>query len=127
MQRRIVVRESQDWTRRCFPRLEADGHPTEPGPPDPATAMLIMLDIHPGWPILTPRLRFSRRVVLDHVFGPVRNRRPICEEILLQHIGQASYPHTEEPDPAGGVDSLEERSGDRADDLCAVCRTVECA
>ena len=127
MQLRIVVGESPDWTRRCLVRLEADSHPTEPGPPDPATTMLIMLDIHPGWPILTPRRRFSRRVVRDHIFGPVRSRRRVCEEILLQHIGQASYPHAEEPDPASGVDCTEERSGDRADDLCAVCRTVECA
>ena len=125
MQRRIVVGECQDWTRRCLPRLEADCHPTEPGPPDPATTLLIMLDIHPGRPILTPGLRFSRRVVLDRIFGPVRNCCPICEEILLQHIGQPSYSHTEEPDPAGGVDSIEERSGDRADHLCAVCRAVQ--
>ena len=47
MQRRIVVGESPDWTRRCLPRLEADSHPTEPRPPDPTTTVLIMLDIHP--------------------------------------------------------------------------------
>ena len=105
MQRRIVVGESPDWTRRCLPRLEADSHPTEPRPPDPTTTVLIMLDIHPRWPILSPGLLFSRWLVVDHIFGPVRRRCLSCEEILLQHIGQASYSHAEQPDPSGGVDS----------------------
>ena len=50
MQRRIVDGERPDRTRRCLPGLEADGHPTEPSPPDPATTVLIMLDIHSGQP-----------------------------------------------------------------------------
>jgi hypothetical protein len=60
MQRWIVVRESPDWTGRRLARLEPDSNPPEPCPPDPATTVLIMLDIDPGWPIVTPRFLLSR-------------------------------------------------------------------
>ena len=66
-----------------------------------------MLDIHPGRPILTPRLRLRRCILVDHILSPV-SRRLVCEEVLLQHIGQAGYAYAEKPNPAGSVDSPEE-------------------
>ena len=110
MQRGVVVRESPDWTRRRLARLEADGHPSEPRPPDPSTTVLIMLDIYPGWPIVTPRFLFSCWVV-DPVFAAVCSRRLVCEEVFLQHIGQAGHADTQEPNPSCSVDSAEERGG----------------
>ena len=55
----------------------------------------------------------------------VSRRRLVCKEVLLQHIGQAGYSDAEEPDSAGSIDSPEEGSGDRADDIRAICRIAE--
>ena len=121
MERRIVVRESPDWTRRCIPRLEADGHPTEPGAPDPATTMLIMLDISSGEPVLVRRLLLSNLMIIGHIVGRVQDTRRLTgKEVLLQHVGQAGDSDAEEPDPSGGVDRRQQPSGDRADDICAI-------
>src|SRR6185436_17116967 len=63
MERRIVGCEGPDGTRQCLFGLEAHGHPTESRAPDPAAAVLIMLDVHSWQPIMTSGLIFRCRVV----------------------------------------------------------------
>ena len=57
MEGRIVGGEGPDRTGRCVLGLEADGYPIQPCAPDPATTVLIMLDIdsgRPTWPDSAP-------------------------------------------------------------------------
>ena len=59
-------------------------------------------------------------MIIDHILGRLLVRHLTCKEVLLQYIGEAGDADAEEPDPSGGVDRREQRSGDRADDFCAV-------
>jgi hypothetical protein len=85
--------------------------------------MLIMFDVQPGDPVLVRRLLLSDRVIIDRIFGRVPARCLICKEVLLQHIGQPCDSDAEEADPSSCVDCRQQRSGDRADDICAIRRT----
>lgn len=68
--------------------------------------MLIMLDIKSRWPGLADRLFCGRRMMFSHLFSwPFL--RVLGEEILLQHIGQASNSDPKKPYPSGGIDCPE--------------------
>ena len=122
MQCRIVVREGPDWPRWCLPRLEAHSDPTQSRPPDPATAVLIMLDIRSGGPALARRLFFRERLFLRHILGLLGSRRLRHEEIFLQGIGETSHSDAEEPHPSGGFNCRQQRSGDRTDHIGPISR-----
>ena len=68
--------------------------------------MLIMLDIKSRWPALAGRCFCRRRMMFGHLFSwPFHH--VLSEEILLQHIGQASNSDPKEPHPSCGIDSSE--------------------
>src|SRR6476620_10912779 len=128
MEGRIFRVEVSDWAGRCVLGLEADRYPIQPCAPDPATTVLIMLDIDSGRPTWADSLLLVLWMIRYHVFCCwTLNRAVGCEQVVLQHIGQAGDPDAKQPDTAGGVHRRQQRGGNRANDIGSIRRVQQCA
>jgi hypothetical protein len=86
---RIVRGEGSDRTGRCVLGFEADGYPGEPCAPDPATTVLIMLDIDSGLDMRVLAFTLTISLATGILFG-FRERASAREQVVLQHIGRAN-------------------------------------
>ena len=128
MKGRIVSAEGSDRTGRRVLGFEADGYPGEPCAPDPATTVLIMLDIDSGRPTWADSLLLVLWMIRYHLFCCWTLDRAVgCEQVVLQHIGQAGDADAKQPDTAGGVHRRQQRGGNRADDIGSIRRVQQCA
>lgn len=120
MYRWIVSSEGSDWTRGRISGLEADRHSAKAGSPDPATAVLIMLDVKSRRPTSARQLCIRLGMIFDHLIGRNLHRAIRRKEILLQDIGQPGNANTKKSDSSCDVHGSEQGAGNRADDIGAV-------
>src|SRR4249920_1764906 len=70
--------------------LEAHRHPAQARAPNPASTVLITLDINSRWPTHARRLLIRFRHYILEWSPPGRAVR--CKEVLLQHISHPGHP-----------------------------------